>query len=117
MRKPQLKPEARADIGDLLKRSRRIFGPRAKHEYKLLIDRAVDLLCADPHRASVRHRVDLRATPYTFHLRHARTRGASPKQARHIIVFTYDDASLTILRVLHDSMDIAERVGDDTNEA
>jgi plasmid stabilization system protein ParE len=116
MRKARLKPEARADIRDLLKRSRRIFGPRAKHEYKLLIDRAVDLLCTDPHRASVQHRVDLRATPYTFHVRHARTRGAAPKQARHIIIFTYDDATLTILRVLHDSMDISERVGDEAND-
>ncbi len=110
MRTPHLKPEARADIRDLLKTSRCVFGPRAKREYKLLIDHAVDLLCADPQRPSVQHRIDLRAAPHTFHIRHARTRGATPKQARHIIVFTYDDDTLTILRVLHDSMDITHRV-------
>lgn len=52
---------------------------------------------------------------FLFHLRHARTRGASPKHPRHFIVFAYDDATLTILRVLHDSMDIEER-GDEAEE-
>jgi hypothetical protein len=43
-------------------------------------------------------------------------RGMSPKQPRHFIVFTYDDESLTILRVLHDSMDIEERGGGEAEE-
>jgi toxin ParE1/3/4 len=117
MRKQHLKPEARADIRDLLKTSRRMFGPRAKRDYKLLIDRAVDLLCADPQPPSVQHRTDLRAAPHTFHLRHARRRGAAPKQARHVIVFTYDDATLTIIRVLHDSMDITQQITNENDES
>lgn len=117
MRTSQLNPEARADIRNLLKTSHRMFGARAKREYKLLIDRAVDLLCADPQRPSVQHRADLRAAPYLFHLRHARARGAAPKQARHIIVFTYDDTTLTILRVLHDSMDVTQRVNNNDDQS
>ena len=113
MRKAEVKPEARTDIRALLKTSRRMFGLRAKREYKLLLDRAEALLCADPNRVGVQHRPDLRAAPYLFHLRHARTRGAGPKQPRHILVFTYDESTLTILRVLHDSMDITQHVTND----
>jgi hypothetical protein len=50
-----------------------------------------------------------------FHLRHARTRGAPPKEPRHFIVFTFDEATLTILRVLHDSMDAPAYFGPEEN--
>lgn len=116
MRKAEVKPEARADIRALLKTSRRMFGLRAKREYKLLLDRAEALLCADPNRAGVQHRPDLRAAPCLFHLRHARTRGVAPKQPRHIIVFTYDERTLSIIRVLHDSMDITQQITNDNDE-
>jgi hypothetical protein len=48
------------------------------------------------------------SAPRIFHLRHARQRGAKPKHPRHFIVFTYDDTTLTILGILHDSMDITQ---------
>lgn len=115
MRAPIHRPAARADISDILKTSSRMFGPRARRSYKALIDRALNRLYENPQSAGVQHHDDLPGISL-FHLRHARTHGAAPKHARHIIVFTYDDTTLTILRVLHDSMDIAERVGDDTNE-
>jgi toxin ParE1/3/4 len=111
MRRHQLAANARAEIRNLLKTSSRIFGPRARRDYKALIDRAIRLLCGDPKRPGVQQREGLPDGVFLFHLRHARGRGASPKQPRHFIVFTYDDESLTILRVLHDSMDIEEKAG------
>lgn len=116
MRRLVVEPPARVEIKKIRAYSRRVFGEGAQHQYGALMQRALDLLCADPQRVNVQRREDLPRAPYTFHIRHARLRGASPKDARHIIVFTYDDATLTVLRVLHDSMDISERVGDDANE-
>lgn len=115
MRTPNYRPAARADISNLLKTSSRMFGPRARRSYKSLIDRAINTLCETPHAAGVQHHEDLPGFTF-FHLRHARTRGAAPKQARHIIVFTYDDKTLTILRVLHDSMDISQQVTNENEE-
>lgn len=71
------------------------------------------LLCADPERSGVAQRDELDEGHHLFHLRHARTRGVAPSKPRHIIVFTYDDRTLTVLRVLHDSMDIAQHVSKD----
>ena len=72
------------------------------------------MLCESPQSASVRQDEDLAGILF-FHLRHARSRGIAPKAPRHFIVFTYDDNTLTILRVLHDSMDVhAHFSGDET---
>ena len=116
MRRLDVQPPARADIRNLLKTSRRRFGPRAKRDYKALIDRALALLCENPQRAGVTRREDLARAPCLFPLRYAHTRGVSPKQPRHIIVFTYDDETLSILRVLHESMDITLRMSEDNEE-
>ncbi|MBN8606289.1 MAG: type II toxin-antitoxin system RelE/ParE family toxin [Caulobacterales bacterium] len=115
MRRLERKPKARADIKAIRAHSRLAFGIGAQRKYGTLMKRAFELLCADPQRASVHQREDLPGLHF-FHLRYARTRGAAPKQARHIIVFIYDDTTLTVLRVLHDSMDITERVDDETSE-
>ena len=112
MRRLERKPQARADIKAIRAYSRRVFGAGAQLKYGALMNRAFGALCADPRRAGVQHFEGLPELRF-FHLRHVRTRGAPPKQPRPIIVFTYDDATLTILRVLHDSMDITQRVSDD----
>jgi|GEM_PF-1970362 len=113
MRRLVIEPPARTEIKKIRAYSRRVFGEGAQHKYGALMQRAFDMLCNDPARPNVQQREDLPRAPFLFHLRHARTRGAAPKQARHIIVFTYDDATLTILRVLHDSMDVEQRVSDE----
>lgn len=109
MRRASYRPAARADIRNALKTSSRDFGPHARRAYKTLIDHAVAMLCADACRAGVRRIDDLSDGVFLFHLRHARARGALPKDPRHLIVFTCDDAAITILRVLHDSMDVPAR--------
>ena len=117
MRRLVVEPTADADVRKLRKTSHRNFGPNSARRYQALLRAAYRLLCENPERPSVQRREDLPRAPHTFHLRHARTRGAPPKQARHIIVFTFDDATLTILRVLHDSMDVAQHIANESEES
>lgn len=117
MRRLSVEPPARADIKAIRNYTRRVFGAGAQLKYGALMQRAFDLLRENPNRTGVRVPDDLPRAPYTFHLRHARTRGVAPKQPRHIVVFTSDDATLTVLRVLHDSMDLARHVDDDESKA
>jgi plasmid stabilization system protein ParE len=112
MRRLARKPLARADIKAIRAYSRRAFGAGAQHKYGALMKRAFNLLCADPQRSGVKQHEDMPGLHF-FHLRHARTRGAGPKQPRHVLVFTFDDTTLTILRVLHDSMDIPQHVSNE----
>ncbi len=111
MRGLVVQPPAYADVRALLKKSRQDFGRAALRRYSALIQRAYAQLRADPTRAGVVTRDELPDGVRFFHLRHARSRGVSPRQPRHFLVFTFDDATLTILRVLHDSMDIAGHLG------
>lgn len=117
MRRLVVEPAADADVRDLRKTSHRNFGPISARRYQALLRAAYRMLRENPVRPSVQRHEHLPRAPYTFHLRHARTRGAAPKQARHIIVFTYDDSTLTILRVLHDSMDVEQRVSNEDNQS
>lgn len=117
MRRLRVAARAVEERRNALRTSRSMFGRVAAQAYAALIRRAYKLLAADPQRAGVVRHDEPRDGVFLFHLRHARTRGSQPKQPRHIIVFTYDDATLTILRVLHESMDITQRVSDDESEA
>jgi plasmid stabilization system protein ParE len=113
MRQLIVKPAALSEARNALRRSRAAFGSAAARRYEALLRRGYRLLCQDPRRPGVQQRDGLPDGVFLFHLRHARARGASPKQPRHFIVFSYDDTSLTILRVLHDSMDIEDQAGGD----
>ena len=113
MRRLRVAARAAADRRNALRASRSMFGRSAAQAYAALIRRAYTLLSENPQRPGV-HRPDgLSESVHLFHLRHARTRATPPKQPRHIVVFTYDDTTLTILRLLHDSMDIAARTADE----
>jgi plasmid stabilization system protein ParE len=116
MRRLIVKPFADWDVRALLHVSRERFGSAAQRRYDALIRRAYKLLQSDPQRAGVAggeiYRIGNAPDVFLFHVRHARGRGQSPKRPRHIIVFTYDDATLTVLRVLHDSMDINQHLTD-----
>ena len=112
-----VKPLAMSEQRQLPTRSREMFGSRAARVHEALIRRAYRMLCADPQRSGVMQSDELTQGQRLFHLRRARTRGAPPKQPRHIIVFTSDETTLTILRVLHDSMDITQQRSNETDEA
>lgn len=112
MREVRIAARAHGDVRALLKVSREKFGVKASRVYLDLIQRAYALLAENPTRAGVQ----AHGEKGRFHIRHARQRGVSPKQPRHFIVFTYDDTALTVLRVLHDSMDLPQHVTDNDSE-
>lgn len=108
MRRLRLTRVARADIAAILRHSRTEFGDAAQHRYRALIEVALDDLLADPDRPGVAAAPkDLRL----YHLRHSRRRGAgSVGRPRHLVVFRCDLEHLTVLRLLHDSMDVSRRL-------
>ncbi|MEZ5995560.1 MAG: type II toxin-antitoxin system RelE/ParE family toxin [Hyphomonadaceae bacterium] len=116
MRRLIVKPAALAEARGALRTSRANFGSAAARAYERLIRRAYRLLCTDARRPGVQQHEGMLEGVFLFHLRHARTRGAAPRQPRHFIVFTYDDDTLTILRVLHDSMNIEQRSAHEKEE-
>lgn len=117
MRRIEFTARARADIRTALANSRQQFGASAQRHYEALLARAQKLLAQDPSRSGVQQSEYLPADNYLFHVRHARMRGTPPKQPRHIIVFGYTDTTLTIIRVLHDAMDVPQRVAGADNDS
>jgi toxin ParE1/3/4 len=113
MRRLRIAARAVEERRNALRASRLMFGRSAAQAYGALIRRAYMLLSEDPQRAGVRRPDDLEEGVYLFHLRHARTRATPPKQPRHIVVFSYDDTTLTVLRLLHDSMDVDQHIAGD----
>jgi len=116
MRRRIVLPLAQADARAIVLRSREVFGARAARAYAALLARAYDMLRQNPERPGVQTRERIPAGVCLFHLRHARAHGQTPKQPRHFIVFMHDAQTLTILRVLHDSMDVEAGVSGDTEE-
>jgi toxin ParE1/3/4 len=106
---------AEADIERILDWSFERFGSLAAERYRKLIDVALHDLAADPQRPGVRQRDDVGARHRTYHLLHSRDRARTSRgvvgRPRHLLVFRQVDAdTIIVLRVLHDSMDIAQHV-------
>ncbi len=113
MRRLVLTPQARRDAALALKDSRAKFGAIARARYALLIKTAYRDLLDNPERPGARCSPDLSATEYLYHIRYARNRpppAMRVQNPRHIVAYTFDSDTLRILRLLHDSMDIAARL-------
>jgi plasmid stabilization system protein ParE len=91
----------------------------ARARYALLIKTAYRDLLDNPERPGARCSPDVSVTQYLYHLRYTRNRpppGMRVQNPRHIVAYTFDSDSLRVLRLLHDSMDIAAQLeggGDD----
>jgi toxin ParE1/3/4 len=97
---------ARADIAGALRYSRETFGPVARARYARLVDGALSDLADDPTRPGVRIVTDSLSA---YHLRSSARRLPRTERVgrpRHLIVFTRDGESLTVVRVLDERMDI-----------
>ena len=71
-----------------------------------LLDAAFQAIAANPGGPTTRDRNDLLPGIRTFHLRHARYRGAKVRDAVHIVFYREaEDAPVEIVRVLHERMD------------
>lgn len=101
---------AALDIDSILETSDRTFGNITAERYENLIAVGVEALRVNPHRVGVRSSVDAIPGVSWLHLRSVRNltlptdRIGTP---RHILVFKADADVLTVLRVLHDAMDLS----------
>ena len=114
MRKVEFTVPATLDIDDILSNSEADFGSRAAVQYQRLIGHAIDALAENASHVGVRQSPDTPSDVYWFHLRSARNvppPGERVGKPRHLIVFTLTDTHISIVRVLHDSMDIPAHLG------
>lgn len=103
MRSVRLSRRARAQLKEVLAYTHRNFGDAQVGRYAALIDRALELIAADPERAGS-HAYRKRPSVRLLHLEVlAGRRGA----ARHIIAYRVSKAGhLDVLAILHDRMDL-----------
>jgi len=119
LRRLVLTPQARRDAATALKDSRAKFGPTARARYALLIKTAYRDLLEDPDRVGVLCSPHVSARQYLYHIRYSRNRlplGERVQSPRHIVAYTFDSDTLLVLRLLHDSMDIAAQLDESIEE-
>lgn len=111
MRALKIAPRAAAELTALLAYSGDRFGPAATDRYRDLISAAVDDIRDDPERFGSRT-FGVRSL---YPIRHSRVRLFGPKAGtpRHILMYRFTATTLTLLRVLHDAMDLPARLTDD----
>jgi plasmid stabilization system protein ParE len=110
LRRLYVAPRAAADIDDLLFQSASRFGEGAADRYRQLVDYALVALLANPKPLATRSLPEMSSALFLYHLRHARNLpppGARVRSPRHIVAYTFDADTLRVLRLLHDSMDVA----------
>jgi len=110
VRAVEIAPLALSDLGEILAWSESRFGPATADRYRALIEAALDDIREDPERRGVRP-VGARRL---YHLRSSRSRlfGETVAEPRHFLVFRATPEVVTLLRVLHDAMDLPARATD-----
>jgi toxin ParE1/3/4 len=105
---------ARIDLASILDHSAEIFGVSARIRYEAIIKLAMSDLQADPVCVGSLRRPELGPGIHTYHLRHCRRRGrakgASVSRPRHLVAYKFDHAQVLIVRILHDTMDLARHL-------
>ena len=88
------------------------FGELTSQRYDSLMEAALGDLLAEPTRLGVRHHPAMPQGIFVYHLRFSRRKpnGAGVEKPRYFFAFRVDEDILTVLRVLHDSMDLAAHV-------
>jgi len=99
----------------VLKQSREQFGDDAQHRYERLLNNTMRDLAADPQRPGAREASGAATGAWLYHSRHTSRRLPTPDRVarpRHIVVYRVVGDVVRILRVLHDAMDLPERLKD-----
>ena len=100
--KPRLSQKAQRDYANISEWTEETFGARQADLYAALIDAALDRLEADPFAAPSRNRdEELGGGYWTIHI---------SRPGRHIMVYRVEGEHVVIVRILHDSMDIARHL-------
>jgi toxin ParE1/3/4 len=98
---------AEADLEAILEWTAEHFGERQADAYADALLSAIDALEEGPQTVGVKARRDLAGGIFTLHAARGRRR------ARHLLVFHMSGSearTITVLRTLHDSMDIARHL-------
>ncbi len=101
----RLTDQAELDLLDIARWTAENFGPRQAEQYVETIMQAIEALIDGPETLGTTAREELAPGIRTQHTaRHGR-------KARHFVVFRVaDDRVLEVLRLLHDSMDLARHM-------
>lgn len=108
---PRLTIRAERDIEEILRETRKLFGPRQVLSYAALIDRSMAMADADPARASSTARPELGPDVRTLHVELASGRRGS---ASHLLYYMQmaepgGASRVVVLRVLHEGMEPRRR--------
>jgi toxin ParE1/3/4 len=109
----RLSPEAELDLDEILGWSEEQFGPGAALRYAELVIQALRDLGSDPARPGAKQRPELPQGVYTYHLASSRERvrtGGRVKTPRHFLLYRVAAAHVEVLRILHDSRDLARHL-------
>lgn len=118
-RRFRLAPAAARDVAALLDWSAEQFGPAARERYEALVLAALRDLAENPRRPGARELMDKRPDVLIYHLRHSRSSARLPgvvRKPRDFIVYRASAKTVTILRVLHEAMDLTRHASADVNE-
>jgi toxin ParE1/3/4 len=107
--------QALEDVASIQTWTEQHFGELTSERYDELLTHALDDLLADPMRLGVKQHPDLPTTLFLYHLRFSRinSKQNAIKKPRHFIAFRLQTQLLTVLRVLHDSMDVTAHLNHD----
>ena len=112
MFRPEFTSMALQDVAAIQDWTSAKFGELTSLRYDSLMEAALGDLLAEPTRLGVRHHPAMPQDIFVYHLRFSRRKPAAAdvEKPRHFFVFRLDEDALTVLRVLHDSMDLAAHV-------
>jgi len=98
-------PEADRDYAEILQWTRQTFGVRQAKIYQTTLLQALRALRSGPDILGVKKRDDLGPGIFTLHV------ARNGRKGRHFIVFRVGgDQIIDVLRLLHDSMDLANHL-------
>lgn len=102
----RLTTRAQRDINAILRRSTQVFGEDAADRYRTLLIRALQDIRADPFRRGVRLVHTRKQIMLLYALRSVQMPVAPVRRPRHFLAFQHKDGVVTVLRVLHERMDM-----------
>ena len=110
----RLTAPADRDFLDIMNWSAAQFGDTAADRYEALIGQALIDLGDDPFNPGAKQRPELPGDMYVYHLASSRERvaGERVKTPRHFLVYRVADSHVDVLRILHDSRDLARHLPD-----
>lgn len=101
---------AKADLKDIQRWTLMQFGERQARLYEQTLHLAIDALKAGSKIAGARARDDISRGLFTIHVARKGRRG------RHMLIFKMRrDGEWELVRVLHDSMDFARHIADESD--